>query len=553
MEAVPVGETLQRLVFVAVTLTALAAVWWLDRSTRGRSPALRRRLLLGVPWGTLVTAVGVLAVYLFVQDGSSRWQAPVVLPFRAWSYGYPLGMLAAAFSHTGPGHLVGNLVGTLTLAPLAEYAVGHFPRRRGEHTFSSPWTNPYVRAFLLFPAAVVGVGLLSAAFALGPVIGFSGVVFAFAGFALVYYPLATVVAVAAGRVLRVGYSALLQPTTTASARQVFTSPWWADIAIQGHALGLLTGVLLGLYVSRRRGDARPAPLRLWLGVVLFAVAESMWAVYWFRGNGSFVLFRAIGMALVVLLATVVVLGVRGSDRPLFPAANRDGLRSVTRWQVGAIVLLLSTAALAGPAVPYNVVGPADEPLDGQTLAVRDYEVTYAENVENGLTSSFDIDLFGESTTVRTSGVIVQSRSRSIWTTAVSKRRLAFAGTQRVRLGGVGWRDSVVVQRRGWDLAGGNTTYRVTLTRDDETITAYRSSPARAEPVIAGRRVEIVPSTGGFVLLSTYGTAQESTAVPAINRSVTLQEVTFVHRETGLYAEYDQTRVRIARPETYHNR
>ncbi|MFB6157044.1 MAG: rhomboid family intramembrane serine protease, partial [Haloferacaceae archaeon] len=191
MTAVPSPALLQRLLVVAALVVGIAVVVALDRP-RGRWGArLRRRFVLGVPWGTLVSVALVLAVYLFLQGGAADWNAPITIPFRAWSYFYPLGVAVAAFAHAGPGHLLGNLVGTLALAPLAEYAWGHFPRERGASSFASPLRNPLVRAFLVVPLAVVAAGLLTAAFSVGPIIGFSGVVFAFGGVALVHYPLRT--------------------------------------------------------------------------------------------------------------------------------------------------------------------------------------------------------------------------------------------------------------------------------------------------------------------------------------------------------------------------
>jgi hypothetical protein len=87
------------------------------------------------------------------------------------------------------------------------------------------------------------------------VIGFSGVVFAFAGVALVRYPLTTILALVAGRVLGILRAALQTPTLEAKAQPTFSTPWWAEVAIQGHALGLFVGVLLGVWLLRRRGDS----------------------------------------------------------------------------------------------------------------------------------------------------------------------------------------------------------------------------------------------------------------------------------------------------------
>ncbi|WP_049987919.1 rhomboid family intramembrane serine protease [Halobellus rufus] len=549
MDPFPV-DVLQRAAVVAALLTSLATVLYLDRASR-LGARLRRRLLLGVPWGTLVSAGFVLAVYLFLQGGYQYWYSPVTIPFRAWSYFYPLGMATAAFSHGGPGHLVGNLVGTLTLAPLAEYAWGHFARQRGSQSFGSLRTNPYVRAFVLFPAAVLVVGLLTSVFALGPIIGFSGVVFAFAGVALVNYPIGTVVALAVGGALRLVYNALLTPVVTASGRPGYITPWWADIAIQGHALGLLIGVLVGLAIVRaRRETDRPSAGRLWLGALLFSVEQSLWAVYWFRGGETYVLYRAAGVVLVSALALVVVFGVVARDDPLFTWEFAGDSGVVRNWQVAAGVLLLTTAALAGPAVPANLFTAGADDLPGEERTVRDYEVTYAENVENGLVAAVDVEAFGETTAVNTSGVIVRSEERGIWTTAVPKGRLAFDGQAAVRLGGVGWRETVYAQRDGWNVLGNGTAYRVALGDSESGRVVYTSEPVTAAPRLADRNVTVVPTENGYFLRVGRENSTLSAAVPSQNESVTVDGLTFTRNNSSVFASYDGTRLELLAKETY---
>jgi membrane associated rhomboid family serine protease len=553
MLGVPDSATLFRLAVVLALLVAVVTVVALDRP-RGRWGArLRSRFVLGLPWGTLVSVGGVFSVYLFVQDGLTHWHAPVTIPFRAWSYFYPLGMLAAGFSHSGAGHLVGNLVGTLALAPIAEYAWGHFPRDRGAETFTSPLTNPYIRAFVVFPAAVVVAGLFTAVFSIGPVIGFSGVVFAFAGFALVRYPITTVVALTAGGAVRTLYRALRTPTLSASAGPSYSSPWWADIAIQGHAVGLLAGILLGVWVARASGEERPSAARVAAGVALFGVARSLWAVYWYRGGETYVLYRAAGLALVVLLATLVAATVAASARPLVSPSDRPGtIRAVPRWQVGATALLLCTAAIVGPAVPVNLTTARTGDLPGETdpVTVRGYEVTYAEDVPNGMVSVVDVEAFGETTRVNTSGVIVRNRDRDIWMTAVPKGRLDFTGTTRVRIGGVGWRESVRVRRTGWSATGGGTAYRVRLSHDGRNVTAYTSPPARADPVVAGRNVSVVATGDGFRLNVSLGDRSAAGPIPRGNRTISVGGLEFTNVEGRIYAVSGATRVRVAKQERY---
>ena len=551
MDSVPF-DLLFRVAVVVSLLGSFAVAVLVDRPSKlgGR---LRERFVLGVPWGTLVSAGFVLGVYLLVQGGLRNWYSPVVVPFRAWSYFYPLGMATAAFSHNGANHLIGNLVGTLTLAPLAEYAWGHFPRKRGTQTFSSLRTNPYVRGFVAFPAAVIAVGLVSSIFAIGPVIGFSGVVFAFAGVALVNYPLGTVIALIGGDAIRLVYNALRAPTLTASGRPAYISPWWADIAIQGHALGLLIGVLIGLVIVRTgRHGARPSARRLWLGALLVAVEQSLWAVYWFRGGDTFVLYRAAGVVLVAGLAVVVVLAVVASDDPLFEWDFDVDTGVVRNWQVAAGVLLLSTAAIAGPAVPANLFTADSGELPGDEVTVRDYEVTYAENVRNGMVSIVAVDAFGETTAVNTSGVIVRSEKRGIWTTAVPKGRLAFDGRLPVRVGGIGWRETVYAQRDGWTALGGGTAYRVGLDDGDAGRVVYTSEPVTAAPRLDGRSVTVEPTPEAYLLRVTRenGSVNRTTTLPAENESVTVDGLRFTRNTSRVFVSYNRTRLQLLTQETY---
>jgi len=550
MDSFPV-DLLFGVAVVVSLLGSLAVAFLVDRQSE-LGARLRERFVLGVPWGTLVSAAFVLGVYLVVQGGLRNWYTPVTIPFRAWSYFYPLGMVTAAFSHNGANHLLGNLVGTLTLAPLAEYAWGHFPRNRGAQTFSSVRTNPYVRGFVAFPAAVLVVGLLSSVFAIGPVIGFSGVVFAFAGVALVNYPLGTVVALIGGDAIRLVYNALRTPILTASGRPAYISPWWADIAIQGHALGLLIGVLVGVAIVRSGGGGRPSARRLWLGAFLVAVEQSLWAVYWFRGGDTFVLYRAAGVVLVAGLAVVVVLAVAASDDPLFEWDLGVDTGVVRNWQVAAGVLLLSTAAIAGPAVPANLFTADSAELPGDEWTVRDYEVTYAENVRNGMVSVVEVDAFGETTAVNTSGVIVRSETRGIWTTVVPKGRLAFDGRIPVRVGGVGWRETVYAQRDGWAVLGGGTAYRVGLDDGESGRVVYTSGPVTAGPTLDGRNVTVEPTPEAYRLRVTRenGSVNRTATLPANNGSVTIDGLRFTRESSTVSVSYNRTRLELLTRETY---
>jgi membrane associated rhomboid family serine protease len=555
MDAAPV-RLASRVAMLVAFLFAVAVVVALDRPGGSWGARLRRRFVMGVPWGTLVVVGFVLSVYLFVQGAWGHWYAPVVLPFRAWSYLYPLGMLTAGFSHVGVGHLLGNLAGTLALAPLVEYAWGHFPRERGSSSFGSPRTNPLVRAFVLFPLCVLAVGLFTSLSAVGPVIGFSGVVFAFAGFALVQYPLRTVVALVGSEGVRLLYTALRNPVTVSEARPSYGGPWWAQVAIQAHAVGLLVGVLLGVWLLRRRGGDGPSGLRLWTAGALLAVSQGLWAVYWFRGGGSYVLYRGAGVALAALLATLVAVAGAASDRPLSGrvGAAASSVRGLPRWQVGAVLLLVGTAALAGPAVPVNLLTASDEPAPGEGVDVRGYEVTYAEDVTSGMVSVVDVELLGETTRVNTSGVIVRNPDRHVWTTAVPAGRLGFYGRESVLVGGVGWRERVDVERRGWTPVGNSSVYRVRLRHDGESVVAHRAPPSTAEPVVDGRNVTVAADGDRFVLRVSRGGERLGVApVPSSNETVAAGGLRLTRTGRAVFAVAGDTRVRVAAREQYPGR
>ncbi|WP_424015163.1 rhomboid family intramembrane serine protease [Halorubrum xinjiangense] len=619
-------------------VVALAAVFLVDRPTGGWTRAPRSRLLLGVPWGTLVVIAGVVGVYLFVQSGIDDPNRPVVIPFRSWSYFYPEGLVWSSFAHSSRGHITGNLLSALVAGGLGEYAYGHFPdgrevgggdrlavrlrqlpsrlrqlpsrvRRLPQRVWQvssriaaaeSLAANPYVRAFLIVPSAAVAFGLLSALFALGPVIGFSVVVFGYWGFALVSRPVAALVAMAGTTLVGVLYDAVRVPVAFAEASPSYGVPGWANIAIQGHALGLIGGALIAVVLLRRRAreqrdknrdagsnadpnttagrwryhplatadsddvsraDATERSALLVFGaLLLFGASRRLWAVYWYLGNERYELYRAVGVGLLALLAAIVAVAAVSRDEPLWPTRAvpepetiRDGIRSATPAAIGLLLLVAALAVVAGPGVVPNVVAVDDGDLPGDPIEVEGYQVTYAENVEDQLVGVVDVEAFGRSTSVNTSGVIVSDPDREIWTTAVSKGNLAFWGYRAVDVGGTGWRETVWVQRVGWVAANGGPTYRVDAIRNETRRTLFTSDPARAEPRIDGRNVTVAATQGGFELRVDGPGGNASAPLPAANESVTLRGVELVRESDALFAERGETRVRIAQRERYEGR
>lgn len=521
----------------AVLLVSYAVIRRLDGEAFALGDRLRSRLLLGIPWGTLVTLAFVAFVYFIIQDARTDLHNPVRIAFQSWSYTYPTGWLVGGFAHADYSHFFSNMTAAIVLGSVAEYAWGHYPRRRGAHTFASWRTNPYVRAFLIFPAAAIAIGLFTSLFALGPVIGFSGVVFAFAGFALVRYPIGTVLALVGYRVLRRLIEAILSPQVTAGITAPAPSPpWWAEIAIQGHAIGLIAGVFLGLYVFRRR-NAIPPAWRLWTGVVMFGVLQSLWAVYWFEGADRFILLQGIGMVLVVALAILVAAAVAGSSRSL---AWRISSR-----QAAIVLLAFGLAAMIGPAIAVNLIAPDPGAADEHPgVEVADYRVIYAEDITNRMVAVGDIDIAGLGD-VRTSGVIVVSEERNIWSRQISAQRLADRGSGTVTLGGIGWRESVDVDRDTWRVAGNDSVYQVWLEGPDQRVHAFASEQSTADVRVANRTVTVLIEDEAFAVAVDHNDERVGqVTMPADNETADVGGITLKRLEDDLFVQHDGTKVRV---------
>lgn len=532
----------QQLFLVAAVAGSLAVARRLTPSEWRWGDRLRARLVLGVPWGTLLTMVGVAAVYWVVQGGWTSPSNPVVIPYRSWSYFYPLGVLVAGFAHNGVGHITGNLLATLVFAPVVEYVVGHYPTDRGSESFSSALTNPFVRV-LAVPAGSVVAGLFTGLFSMGPVIGFSGVVYAYIGFAMVTKPLLALLALVGERAVELVYFGLRNPRVVRKPGPGFFSPWWADIAVQGHAIGILLGVCLGVAVLARRNDS-PNSLFLWFAALVFGVRQSLWAVYAPLGSDQFVLFRAVGVGVVFLFAALITTGLSADDRSLLPS------RSVRRPTRGTAVRVLVGVllVLSAVAVPFGLsTVSGDLPEDAGTVEVRDYTVTYVEGAPNQYVSLVNEYLYGESTQIRSSGVVVVSQRRNVWIEAVTKSRLTFQGRATVRVGGLGWRRAVYAGRQGWSLVGNGSAYRVRLRAAGERAKlAYATDSVRAEPTVAGRNVSVVPVEQRFdVVVTTNGSVRGRASVPADANATSVGGLTVERSGRALFAVHNRTRVRVA--------
>ena len=538
--SVPV-DTIELLSPIAILAALALSAYVLRGRTPGVRPLspLRERFVLGVPWGTAISVIGVLAVYFLLQGGGQQG-GPVVVGFRSWSITYPLGMLTAAFAHASESHVTGNLLGTVVFAPVAEYAWSHYPTRRGSHAFGDWRTNPFVR-ILLFVLGVFLVGLATSLFTPGALIGFSGVVFAFGGFALVTRPVTTVYALVAERVVSLSYYALQNPLVVARGRTQYVTPGWADIAIQGHALGLLLGVLAGLALVRSR-DEWPDFRRVYFATLVFVVAKSLHAFYWYLSSSEYVLFRGAGLAAMFLLATVIAVALAGRDRTL--VARID----LSRRELAIGILCAVVLALGLVAIPYNLVAIDTGPAVDDGVEIRDYTVTYAEQVPNQYIAGVEIPVVGDSLTVNTSGVIVTSERRNAWEAVVPAGQLASSGAVRVPVGGVGWRETIVVFRSGWSVIGGGNTYKVFVEQPEGGVKqVFTADPIRVPAVLNGSRVLLAPANQGYRLVvtrnnETVGTGQ----LPQSDGTVTVGGIDFTRRGRALNASVDRTELTIAK-------
>ncbi len=530
----PLTLAWQLLVVGTFVATTWALAQFSGAAVSVRSMA-RDRFYLGVPWGSAIVLGTVLSVYLFVQGGLWHWRDPLSIPFSAWSYFHPVGMLFSGFAHAGPGHLLGNLTTALVFAPIVEYVWDHRP----DSDDGDRLGDPRIRAFVVFPACVLGAGVVLSVFSWGPVIGFSGVVFALIGFVLVRYPMVTVVALAARSAVNTVVNALGEPVVVVEVTASATPPWWYGIAIQGHALGFLLGVLVGIVLLRHRG-IRGDPLRLWIGSLLTGLSLSLWAVWWVRGPSTYVLYRALGIALVVALATLIAAALSASDRPL--VGGLTGRRAA----IGALVVPLAAMCLI--AVPLNLAAVDGQPREAAVTA-GDYTVFYDEEVEDEMFSVVDAEAFGETTEVTTSGVIVTSPERHLWSQRVSATELENRGHAAVRVGGLTWSERIEVERSGWEV-GGETAYAVWLTHDGERTHVYDSEPASASAVVDGRTITLVPVSGTFSIEVEGGGDTVRAAVPDPGTIRTVNGLAIENDGGTLVASDGASAVPIAHEETY---
>lgn len=524
----------------AVSLAVAAAfvglvLWWAGVPFGSARSRLEERFIWGVPWGTLVVVGGLFAVYLFVQRGWWHWHSPVVVAYTAVSMWDPVGWLFAGFSHSSPGHLRGNITTTIVFAPIVEWIWGHYPRDR-----SPDWASrPAVRALLLFPLGIAVIGIIAALFSWGPVIGFSVAAFALVGVALVHFPLLTIVGLVARSAVRLAWRALSDPVQISRATVRVVEPSWFGSAVQGHLVGLLLGVLVGLYLLDRLDTVPPTPGRLFVASVFVGTYLSIWSIWWILGPDEYVLFRAAGVIVVLLLGLAVAASV--VNRPVRG-------RRIDRIAITLILVAVVGMGIVGIGLNLAV----SEPPPGEpALTVEDYEVYYGENVPDGMVNIVDIDAFGLTTSVETSGVIVTSEERHVWRRTVSATELQTHGVQRFHVGGVGWSEEIVAVRQGWQPAGNAPVYAVWIGDGEEFRPAFASENRTVRAVVDDHRFALRSTpNGSFAVAVEYEGEIVTVPIPEDSESVDAHEVEIHRVENELIVVSDGTVIPIAVQETY---
>lgn len=613
----PLGiEPVQFGIVIAVLLAG-SYIWLLAGEGRWYA-VLSRRFLYGVPWGTLVSILGVVAFYLFAQSGLAHWDSPVTLPFRNWSYFYPVGMLTSGFAHASPSHLMGNMIGTVVLAPVVEYAWSHYPPREQDPQYEYPppgkvrsrtamvgydggpyRRHPWVRALVVFPAAVFVVSILTSIFAFGWSLGFSGTVFAFGGFAVVYFPLAAIIAMVGFTGTSVLVFAFQDPILRVTAEPGAPGPpgWWG-VNVQAHLLGFLIGVILALVLLQYRGRGR-RPEWVFFAALVFGLTRQLYSFATSGGEDVFLQLRGVGvifvLGLAILLGATVAADEQDSPNPFWNVSRLTNWRllhllwvvaiAVLAWvlwtsTVGegnvtplafgfaplVLILLLLPAfriaegtsrrqlllvalsvllvVVAIPSFPGNLLGMSDDPVpEGETISIEDYEITYAEDVEHGRIAIND------------SGLIVVSEQRRIWSAVADEGDLEHDGEATVAVGGIGWREAVTATRTGWDVTGGDPVYVVDLAHDGESVRSFSSERSEARALISGRTVAVEPHEGEFRLTVTRaGAAVGETAIPAENETATVDDLVFSTERPddtlSVFVQTGDTRVLVAEKESY---
>jgi membrane associated rhomboid family serine protease len=461
---------------LVIVLLAFVAYWTRPYVAHELLRLSSRRLIYGLPLGTFVI-VGVNVAFFLLAQRAYGGGNVLTIPFISWSYGYPLGFLTAPIGHASLSHILGNLLTTLVFAPVAEYVIGHKSSRR-----------PLVRALVVIPLAWYAVGVFISVFSLGPSIGFSGVLFFFFGFVVVFYPVVSVGLIVVSSVFRTVVGALRSPVSVESTVETVTTPSWANIAVDAHALGFLLGVGLAVIFARRT-ERNVDGYRVGAAVLLVGLAQGLHLV-WLADGSSYVLYRGFGVALVAVLALFAAYGsaVESSAPPVLGMDELPARRALSVAALAVpVVLLCGTGFVTG----FGAVSTVD---DVDTVEVGDYSVWYGEGVENQRVFSIPLIEFTPAN-FTSSGVIVTSDQRGVWRREVTARGLRSNPNRTFLVGGLSWDEEVRVERVGMTSPTGDDSYSVFVTSGNESRPVFDSSPAETGVKIDGWSLDLSVTDG----------------------------------------------------------
>lgn len=513
--------------FLSLALVALAfvAYWTRPYVLHELLRLSRRRLVYGLPLGTFVIVGVNAAFYLFAQRAYGGGDI-LTIPYLSWSYGYPLGFLTAPIGHASVSHILGNLLTTLVFAPVAEYVIGHKGSR-----------SPLIRALVGIPLVWYAVGVFVAVFSLGPSIGFSGVLFFFFGFVVVFYPVVSVGLIVVASVFRTVIGALRSPVSVQSTVETVSTPSWANIAVDAHALGFLLGVGLAVLFARRT-EWKVDGYRVGAAVLLVGLAQGLHLV-WLSEGSSYVLYRGIGAAIVVVLALLAAYGSAiESSAP--PVLGMDELPTRRALSVAALAIPVLLVCGMGLVTGFGTVSTVD---DVETVEVGDYSVWYGENIENERVVSIPfIDFTPANFT--SSGVIVTSDERGIWKQEVSVRQLRSNPDRDFLVGGLTWDEEVRIERVGMTSPTGNAAYSVFVSARNESRAVFDSSPAETDVTIDGWIFGLSVTDGDRAVTMERG--NERRLVYLGSQPTEVEGVTFDVDEGRVVASQENTSVIVGR-------
>lgn len=505
----------------------------------------RDRLIMGIPWVTLLTATICILMFFFIQTGRGNGE-PLVVGFRSWSLWYPQGIILSTFAHLDTAHLISNVTGIIVFGAIIEYTIGHYPPHHTPSNAISPLIQriPTLKTPLLrilgLTGAVLGYAIGSSVLLPGATLGISGLVFVLFGIAVVMKPRIAIIGVIVAEILGLLAQAIIFPVSISLLPAGPAATALAEISIHGHLFGFVVGALLGMLLVRRRGDNGDL-VESWFAALAIAVLFGLYAVTWPSESGDPMLFTAVGTVLVFTLALLISLLI---DDGNIMFINYIDL-SARETALG--LLLAAVLAFAAIGIPYNLVAISDDGQFNNQVEVEDYIIGYDEDVIDQYTAALMTPGIGpEDGAITVSGVIVVSDERNAWHVAASERELRHHKRVEVPVGDATWREDVVVTRTDWIVLGSAPVYQVHAEVNNDTETLYTSEQIMSPHLIDGKSITIKATSEEFQIIVQGDGQSETAAIPSEGGNVTVNGVEFERVSDRLRASSGDTQIVVAR-------